>query len=130
IHLYGDRPVIAAGSTGSIPATAKLLAAIADLPRGAVLLPGLDTSFTPEQHEQILKGEVTESHPHYVLMKLLRRLGAAVSEVTELAGEHPRTHLVRAALAPASETASWAAMRETIDVALALDGAGIIAAPN
>ena len=35
IHLYGDRPVIAAGSTGSIPATANLLAAIADLPRGA-----------------------------------------------------------------------------------------------
>ena len=40
IHLYDDRPVIAAGSTGSIPATAKLLAAIADLPRGAVVLPG------------------------------------------------------------------------------------------
>lgn len=41
-HLYGDRPVIAAGSTGSIPATARLLAAIAGLPRGAVVLPGLD----------------------------------------------------------------------------------------
>ena len=36
-------PVIAAGSTGSMPATAKLLATIASLPRGAVVLPGLDT---------------------------------------------------------------------------------------
>jgi ATP-dependent helicase/nuclease subunit B len=130
IHLYGDRPVIAAGSTGSIPATAKLLAAIADLPRGAVLFPGLDTSFTPVQHDLMLKGEATEGHPQFVLMKLLRRLGAAVSEVTELADDHPRTRLVRAALAPASETPDWARMRETIDVAAALEHAAILAAPN
>ena len=36
-------PVIAAGSTGSIPATAELIATIARLPHGAVVLPGLDT---------------------------------------------------------------------------------------
>ncbi len=36
-----DGPVIAAGSTGSIPATAALLAVIARLPNGAVVLPGL-----------------------------------------------------------------------------------------
>jgi ATP-dependent helicase/nuclease subunit B len=129
-HLYGDRPVIAAGSTGSIPATADLLAAIADLPRGALVLPGLDTSFSPEQHELMLKGEVTQGHPQFGLMKLLRRLGAAVSEVTELGGAHPRTALVRAALAPAAETPAWAAQRATIDVAAALDGVGILAAPN
>src|SRR5690606_21445556 len=35
-------PVIVAGSTGSIPATAELISAIADLPNGAVVLPGLD----------------------------------------------------------------------------------------
>ena len=39
-----DAPVIAAGSTGSMPATAKLLATIATLPHGAVVLPGLDTA--------------------------------------------------------------------------------------
>ena len=38
-----DAPVIAAGSTGSIPATAELIATIAHLPHGAVVLPGLDT---------------------------------------------------------------------------------------
>ncbi len=36
-------PVIAAGSTGSMPATARFLQAIAKLPQGAVVLPGLDT---------------------------------------------------------------------------------------
>ena len=38
-----DGPVIAAGSTGSIPATAELISTIARLPHGAVVLPGLDT---------------------------------------------------------------------------------------
>ena len=40
---HGNGPVIAAGSTGSMPATATLLATIARLPHGALVLPGLDT---------------------------------------------------------------------------------------
>src|SRR5581483_926716 len=40
LHHHG--PVIAAGSTGSMPATAKFLHVIAKLPNGAVVLPGLD----------------------------------------------------------------------------------------
>src|SRR3954462_2984806 len=38
-----DGPLIAAGSTGSMPSTAKFLHAVARLPQGAVVLPGLDT---------------------------------------------------------------------------------------
>src|SRR5690606_14921992 len=37
-------PIVAAGSTGSIPATAEFLSAIARHPQGAVVLPGLDLS--------------------------------------------------------------------------------------
>src|SRR5262245_30440647 len=40
--------VVAAGSTGSMPATAVLLATIARLPHGAVVLPGLDTGLDEE----------------------------------------------------------------------------------
>ena len=35
-------PVIVAGVTGSIPATAELMRAVADLPNGAIVLPNLD----------------------------------------------------------------------------------------
>ena len=47
-HMQG--PVIAAGSTGSIPATAELLATIANLPLGATVLPGLDTDLDAGTH--------------------------------------------------------------------------------
>ena len=43
-----DGPVIAAGSTGSMPATAELIASIASLPHGAVVLPGLDMELDAE----------------------------------------------------------------------------------
>ncbi len=93
--LYGDRPVIAAGSTGSIPATAELLQAIAALPRGALVLPGLDTTLSAEQHKLLLSGENTQGHPQYGLAKLLRELGAGVAEVMELAPPAQRTGLIR-----------------------------------
>lgn len=127
---FGERPVIAAGSTGSIPATAALLRAIAELPRGVLVLPGLDTSFSPQQHKHMLEGDAAESHPQYGLMKLLRRLDAGVGDAVELAGEHPRTLLVRAALAPAAETPAWPRLRASIAVTEALDGVSILAAPN
>lgn len=128
--VYGERPVIAAGSTGSIPATAALLAAIAKLPRGVLVLPGLDTSFTPDRHERMIGGETTQGHPQYGLMKLLRGLDAGVGEVVELADENPRTALVRAALAPASETPAWPILRSDIPVSAALEGVSILAARN
>ena len=49
----GAGPVIAAGSTASMPSTAKLLAAIANLPNGAVVLPGLDTDLDEPSWEAI-----------------------------------------------------------------------------
>ena len=128
--LYGDRPVIAAGSTGSVPATADLLKAIAALPRGALVLPGLDTSLSPPQHEMLLDGDTTHGHPLYGLLRLLRRLGAGVADVEELVTETARTQLMRAALAPAEQTAQWGAQRQQVDVAEAVKGVSIVAAPG
>lgn len=129
--LYGDRPVIAAGSTGSIPATARLLRAIERLPRGALVLPGLDTQMSPQVHKALL--DPTESphgHPQYHLGKLLRMLGAGPAQVVELAaGPHPRTPLLHKALALTSDTANWAGERPEADVLEnALAGVSVIAA--
>lgn len=130
--LYGERPVIAAGSTGSIPATAELLKAIAALPRGAAVLPGLDTTLTPKQHEMLVEGASSHGHPQYGLAKLLRALGAGIADVEELAGDSPRTTVVRHALAPVDQTAQWTSAREAVaaDLDTALAAVAIIAAPN
>ena len=53
LAAHKDGPVIAAGSTGSMPATAELIATIARLPHGAVVLPGLDTDLDAESWDLI-----------------------------------------------------------------------------
>src|SRR3990167_2216595 len=69
-------PVLAAGSTGTMPATSKLLQAIAALPEGFVILPGLDTNLTKEDMEQL-----KACHPQYAPLQLLKKLGRIPSEV-------------------------------------------------
>jgi len=115
--LYGDRPVIAAGSTGSIPATARLLKAIARLPRGALVLPCFDTSMTPAQHEALLDlNNNPQGHPQYGMAKLLRALDAGVGDVIDVdPHQPPRTLLVRRGLALTAETAHWNEQRLSAD---------------
>ncbi len=121
-HSPPATPVIAAGSTGSIPATADLLAVIAGLPAGAVILPGLD---------QDLDGAVWDlvepSHPQFGLRQLLSHLGVSREEVGDWPGvpladdrQRARTKLISAALRPAPATDNWADLGQ-IDAA-ALSG--------
>ena len=75
-----DGPVIAAGSTGSIPATAELIATIARLPHGAVVLPGLDTDLDDESWQLIAGNEAkglapAPVHPQFAMQALLTRIG-------------------------------------------------------
>ena len=121
----GRGPVIAAGSTGSIPATARLLATIARLDNGAVVLPGLDRDLDEASWEAV--GADTEpasfGHPQLGLKKLLAALGIARGEVAELAAPPPalaaRRRLVSQALLPAQTTELWAANRALMEQAVA-----------
>ena len=70
-------PVIAAGSTGSIPATADLLTVVASLPQGAVILPGLDMMLSADDATGL---EAT--HPQYGMTRLLDRMEVDSAEVT------------------------------------------------
>lgn len=75
-----DHPVIAAGSTGSIPATAALLGVVAGLPQGRLVLPGLDLATDEEGWAEILR---EETHPQYGMARLLQALGIARSAVRD-----------------------------------------------
>ena len=73
-----EDPVIAAGTTGSIPATAELLGVIARLPQGAVILPGFDTGMCGETRHALAPG-----HPQYLMSRLLETMQVAPEEVED-----------------------------------------------
>jgi ATP-dependent helicase/nuclease subunit B len=94
-----SEPVIVAGSIGTIPATADLLALIAELPTGCVVLPGLDRDIPAGEW-----AELTPTHPQYGLKQMLDRLGLAPQDVADWPGVSParnqRARLLSLAMAP------------------------------
>ena len=88
-------PVIAAGSTGSIPATATLLATIAKLPHGALVLPGLDTDLDDATWTMIAgsddDSEAAHGHPQFAMSALLQRIGIVRDAVDALGAARTRT---------------------------------------
>lgn len=129
-------PVIAAGSTGSVPATARLMAAIARLPRGAVVLPGLDRSLDEETWAAIADGDGTPSHPQFGLARLLPRLGVTRAAVVPLVAPSlpVRGALASEAFRPAETTEHWAGIEGRFGtpaaVAEGLAGLGLVEAAN
>ena len=118
LAAHKDGPVIAAGSTGSMPATAELIATIARLPHGAVVLPGLDTDLDAESWDLIAGRrdaagrELTPpavGHPQFALHALLDRIGIARDAVLSLGqpAAHGRERTVSEALRPAAATDRW-----------------------
>ncbi|HEY6920434.1 MAG TPA: double-strand break repair protein AddB, partial [Methyloceanibacter sp.] len=131
-------PVIAAGSTGTVPATARLLKTIASLANGAVVLPGLDLTLDDESWP--LLGDHPE-HPQAGMAELLRKLGVERKDVAFVPGSEPnasaraRLHLVSEALRPAESTEHWRRFLDTDGLARAsfanaLIGIRMIVAPT
>ncbi|MDX5360692.1 MAG: double-strand break repair protein AddB [Alphaproteobacteria bacterium] len=103
-------PVIAAGSTGSVPATRRLLAAVARSPGGAVVLPGLDETLEEETFRAL-----TPDHPQFGLARVLQDFGMVRDDVRrwpgcdgiDTADARARRWLVSEALRPADSTDRW-----------------------
>jgi ATP-dependent helicase/nuclease subunit B len=101
--------LVAAGSTGTAPATRALLIAVAAAPKGAVVLPGLDQDLADKAW-----AKVDVQHPQGALRRLLEEAKVAKREVAlwpasiraESAGRW-RRRIVNEALRPAEETADW-----------------------
>ena len=103
-----EYPVIAAGSTGTIPATADLLKVVALLPQGTVVLPGLDQAMDEESWRAI-----DETHYQFGLRRLLLHLGVSRVDVpvwgNSGAGQDFEQHadFLSEAMRPAETTHAW-----------------------
>jgi ATP-dependent helicase/nuclease subunit B len=93
-------PIIAAGSTGTIPATRELLRAIACRPQSAVILPGLD-QYMDEPTWSSLKPD----HPQYALQKLLAELKVNRGDVVEMSSGNEHRSLLSSELMRPTQTA-------------------------
>ena len=125
-----DRPVVAAGSTGSIPATAELLGVIARLPKGAVVLPGLDRELDEDSWQRLDPG-----HPQFALKQLLERIGVKREDVADWmpsAGSPQRERMLREVLRPAPTTDAWRALADgdTSGLSAGLDGLTLVEAAD
>lgn len=107
-------PVVAAGSTGSLPATARLLGAIARLPLGAVVLPGLDLDMESAAFDLLTDAAAgAPDHPQYNLARLLGSMGAERRDVVRL-GPPPsaRVRLIGEAMRQAETSDLWGSLPE------------------
>ena len=114
-------PVIAAGSTGSIPATADLLAVVARLPRGEVVLPGLDFRLDDAGWDAL-----EPAHPQFGMKQLLAHLRTSREEVIAwpddeaAVGDAVRGTLLSEVMRPAETSERWHEFAKTH----AAEGAG------
>lgn len=131
--------MVAAGSTGSVPSTARLLAVVAGLPNGCVVLPGLDDGLSDSAWAQ-----VGEQHPQGALKRLLDRAGVSRGQVSAWRGADAdskgrwRRRVINEALRPAEATADWrdqiaklraeAPAGEADPIAQGLEGLSVLAA--
>lgn len=109
-----DGPVIAAGSTGSLPSVARLLKVIAARKDGAVVLPGLDQLLDEPSFAQVgseHEMDAAQGHPQYGLHRLLGELSPKRGDVAPLAAPllPAREKLLSEAFRPAAATDQWRA---------------------
>jgi len=145
LSAHHQGPVIAAGSTGSMPATAKFLHVIASLAHGAVVLPGLDTDLDDDAWKIIggtrnAQGKFTtppaSNHPQYAMHALLHRFGINRGDVEMLGSPAPRGRdvLVSEAMRPSNATERWQRRLAEPDIAekisLGMTNLAVIEAEN
>jgi double-strand break repair protein AddB len=129
-----SHPVIAVGSTGSRAETAVFMRAVAALPHGAVVLPGLDRALSQENWDALSSDAVGMDNPQSALAVFCSRAGIALTDINDWSGAAPvnpaRNALVSLALRPAPFTDQWLddGPKLTQDLDTAVTGVSLIEA--
>ncbi|MFC7702598.1 double-strand break repair protein AddB [Plastorhodobacter daqingensis] len=104
-------PVIIAGSTGSRGTTLRLMQAVAQLPQGAIIVPGYDFDMPDVVWQSLGDALTAEDHPQYRFHRLMQVLGLSPDQVTRWDAAEapcpPRNRLISLALRPAPVTDQW-----------------------
>tara|TARA_R110000868_G_scaffold6550_7_gene37056 strand:- start:10062 stop:13130 length:3069 start_codon:yes stop_codon:yes gene_type:complete len=133
-----DHPVLVVGSTGSIPAARDVMACVARLEQGAVVLPGFDWDADDKAWEKI-----DDSHPQWAMRDFVDGLGIERKHVQQWLGSaepapaRARRRVIAESLRPANVTDGWLARVDQLKqeygedyFARALDGLSLIEAPD
>lgn len=110
-------PVVAAGITGTIPAVARLLRAVRELPNGTVILPGLDLHLDDASWQAVA---TAPTHPQYGLHRLLGELAVERSDIETWpapVASSPRAQLLSDIMRPARTSDIWQTMPAPPDAA-------------
>ena len=110
-----QNPIILAGSTGSRGTTSLLMKAIANLPQGAIILPGLDENMPASVWEALIDQPenrmAPEDHPQFRFATLLRDLEIHPKNLpvwsTEIPKSDARNKVVSLAMRPVPVTDGW-----------------------
>lgn len=131
-------PVLVVGSTGSIPAAREVMRCVAQLPQGAVVLPGFDWDADDKAW-----GHIDDSHPQWAMQAFVEDLGIHREAVGQWPGSaepapaRARRRVIAESLRPAKATDDWLDRVEQFKqqygedyFARGLDGLSLIEAPD
>ena len=133
-----DYPIIIAGSTGSLKATARLMRCVARLPKSAIILPGLDKNLRDS-----VWATVEDQHPQNALKALIETIGVSRDDVQDWSyvsggqSVRARQRILSEALVPAKSADDWPSRIATVRAEnpgdtfeRAFDGLSLIEAQN
>lgn len=131
-------PVLVVGSTGSIPAARAVMQCVAQLPQGAVVLPGFDWDADDEAWDKI-----DDAHPQWAMRDFVNALGVERRDVKQWLGSaepapaRARRRVIAESLRPAEVTDGWLGRVERLTeefgedfFARGLEGLSLIEAPD
>lgn len=95
-------PVVVAGTTGGVPAVARLIRVVAGLPTGRVVLPGVDLELDIATWDALDAG-----HPQAGFQRLLTGLGATRGDVAAWDAPSTRGQTMAQVMLPAAALGRW-----------------------